>query len=374
MKFIVSSKALLNQLSLINGAISTSPTIPILENFLFEIKDGELTATATDLQMTMITQLPVESKDESKVCVPAKILLETLKNLADQPVTLSIDEDTYTIEISSDNGRYKLAGENAADFPKIPASGDGNVIEVPSNLLSRAISKTLFAASTDELRPAMTGVLVQLKDTNITFASTDGHRLVRYRRVDVASKTESSIILPRKALSLLKSTLPTELTAVSFEFNSSNAIFTFDNVKMICRLIAERYPDYENVIPLSNPNQLTINRLSLLSTLKRIVIYANKTTSQIRFKIAGSEMQVSAEDLDFSNEANERLACQYVGEDMEIGFNAKFLIEILGNIDSEDVTINMSLPNKAAIILPAKQDNNEDVLMLAMPVMLNKYV
>jgi DNA polymerase III subunit beta len=374
MKFIVSSKALLNQLSLINGAISSSPTIPILENFLFEIKDGELTATATDLQMTMITQLPVESKDESKVCVPAKILLETLRNLADQPVALNIDEDTYTIEISSDNGRYKLAGENAADFPKIPASGDGNVIEVPSNLLGRAISKTLFATSSDELRPAMTGVLVQLKDSSITFASTDGHRLVRYRRVDVASKNESSIILPKKALSLLKSTLPSELTAVSFEFSASNAIFTFDNVKMICRLIAERYPDYENVIPLTNPNQLVINRLSLLSTLKRIVIYANKTTSQIRFKIAGSEIQVSAEDLDFSNEANERLACQFTGEDMEIGFNAKFLIEILSNLDSEEVSINMSLPNKAALILPAKQDNNEDILMLAMPVMLNKYV
>jgi DNA polymerase III subunit beta len=373
MKFIVSSKALLNQLSLINGAISSSPTIPILENFLFEIKDGELTATATDLQMTMITQLPVESKDESRVCVPAKILLETLRNLADQPVTLNIDEDTYTIEISSDNGRYKLAGENAADFPKIPASGDGNVIDVPSNLLSRAISKTLFATSSDELRPAMTGVLVQLKDSSITFASTDGHRLVRYRRVDVASKNESSIILPKKALSLLKSTLPSELTSVSFEFSTSNAIFTFDNVKMICRLIAERYPDYENVIPLSNPNQLVINRLSLLSTLKRIVIYANKTTSQIRFKIAGSEMQVSAEDLDFSNEANERLACQFTGEDMEIGFNAKFLIEILSNLDSEDVTVNMSLPNKAALILPSKQENHEDILMLAMPVMLNKY-
>lgn len=373
MKFIVSSKALLNQLSLINGAISSNPTIPILENFLFDIKDSELTATATDLQMTMITQLQVEAKDESRVCVPAKILLETLRNLPDQPVTFNIDEDTYTIEISSDNGRYKLAGENAGDFPKIPNSGDGNSIDISSQILSRAISKTSFAASSDELRPAMTGVLVQMKDSNVTFVSTDGHRLVRFRRVDIASKTDASLILPKKALSLLKQTLPADNVPVSFEYNSSNAIFTFENIKMICRLIAERYPDYENVIPMNNPNSMTINRLALLSTVKRISIYANKTTNQIRFKIAGSEIQVSAEDLDFSNEANERLACQYQGEDIEIGFNAKFMIEILGNLDSEDVLVNMSQPNKAALILPASKENNEDILMLAMPVMLNRY-
>ncbi len=374
MKFIVNSSYLLKQLSNINGVITTNPVVPILENFLFEIEKSNLTVTASDLQTSMITEITVESKEKGNIAVPARILLDTLKNLPDQPVTFSIDESTYSIEISSDNGRYKLSGENATDFPKVPAVSNDFSAAVSSEVLARAVNNTIFATSNDELRPAMTGVYVNLTEKNATFVATDGHRLVRYRRTDVKSENGNSIIIPRKALNLLKATLPSENTDVSIDFNMSNAFFNFCNIRMICRLIDERFPDYENVIPASSTIKMTINRLDFLSSLKRISIYANKTTHQVRLKITGSELQVSAEDLDFSNEANERLSCEHEGEDIEIGFNAKFIVEMLSNLDTDQIRLNMSAPNKAGVITPAEKDKNEDILMLVMPVMLNQYV
>jgi DNA polymerase-3 subunit beta len=374
MKFIVNSNYLLRQLSNINGVITTNPVVPILENFLFEIDKTNLTVTASDLQTSMITELNVESKEKGNIAVPARILLDTLKNLPDQPVTFTIDESTYSIEISSDNGRYKLSGENATDFPKVPSVSNDFSAQVSSEVLSRALNNTIFATSSDELRPAMTGVYVNLSEKNTTFVATDGHRLVRYRRADVKSDNGNAIIIPRKALNLLKATLPSENTDVSIDFNLSNAFFRFGNIRMICRLIDERFPDYENVIPSSATIKMTISRTDFLSSLKRISIYANKTTHQVRLKITGSELQVSAEDLDFSNEANERLSCEHEGEDIEIGFNARFLIEMLSNIDSEQIKLNMSAANKAGVILPADKSKDEDILMLVMPVMLNQYV
>ncbi|WP_421876974.1 DNA polymerase III subunit beta [Marinoscillum sp.] len=374
MKFIVSSSYLLKQLSAINGVITTNPVVPILENFLFEISDGTLTITASDLQTSMITELEVEAKEDGSIAIPAKILLETLRNLPEQPVTFSIDADTYSIEINSDNGRYKLSGENATDFPKIPTVADGYSVNMSSGVLAQAINSTIYATSNDELRPAMTGVYIKLDETNTTFVATDSHRLIRYRRVDIASDMAHSMIIPRKALTLLKATLPSENTNVNVEFNASNAFFSFNNVKMICRLIDERFPDYENVIPSDNENAMNINKAELLSSLKRIAIYANKTTHQVRLKITGSELMISAEDLDFSNEANERLSCEHDGEDIEIGFNAKFLIEMLTNLDAQEITLKLNAPNRAGIILPVEQDENEDILLLVMPVMLNNYV
>ncbi|TXK47579.1 DNA polymerase III subunit beta [Pontibacter qinzhouensis] len=374
MKFIVTSSALLKQLSSINGVVTNNPVVPILENFLFEINDSTLTITASDLETSMITELQVEARESGRIAAPAKILLETLKNLPDQPVTFTIDEETYTIEISSANGRYKLSGENATDFPRVPVVKGGNAIEMPSNVLARAINKTIFAVSNDELRPAMTGIFVQLRSDNVTFVATDGHRLLRYRRQDISTSQEASLIIPRKAFTLLKSTLPSEPTTVRVEFNNSNAFFSFDNIRMICRLIDERYPDYENVIPVQNPNKLVIDRADLLSSVRRISIYSNKTTHQIRLKLTGSDLQVSAEDLDFSNEANERLSCQYEGEDMEIGFNAKFLLEMLNNMDSDEISFELSTPNRAGLLMPLANEENENVLMLVMPVMLNNYV
>lgn len=374
MKFIVSSSVLLKQLAAINGVITTNPVVPILENFLFEISDGTLTITASDLQTSMITELPVEAKEIGSIAVPAKILIETLRNLPEQPVTFTIDENTYSIELSSDNGRYKLSGENATDFPKVPGVKNGYSLEMSSEILSSALYNTIFAASNDELRPAMTGVYFNITDTNATFVATDGHRLIRYRRVDVAADMDNSIIIPRKALNLIKATLPTDETIVKIDFNASNAFFSFNNIKMICRLIDERFPDYENAIPADNNSKLEIDKQELLSSLKRIAIYANKTTNQVRLKITGSELQISAEDLDFSNEANERLSCDYEGEDMEIGFNAKFLIEMLNNIHSKNINLLLSAPNRAGLIVPAEKSENEDILMLVMPVMLGNYV
>lgn len=374
MKFIVNSAYLLKQLSNINGVITTNPVVPILENFLFELEKGGLTVTASDLQTSMITELQVESKEKGSIAVPARILLDTLKNLPEQPVTFSIDESTYSVEIISDNGRYKLSGENATDFPKVPTVSNDFSAEISSEVLSRAINNTIFATSNDELRPAMTGVYVNLGEKNTTFVATDGHRLVRYRRSDVKSDNGQAIIIPRKALNLLKATLPAENTDVVLNFNLANAFFRFSNIRMICRLIDERFPDYENVIPSGNNIKMTIGRNDLLGALKRISIYANKTTHQVRLKITGSELQISAEDLDFSNEANERLSCEHDGEDIEIGFNAKFLVEMLGNMDSDQIRLTMSAPNKAGVILPAEKDQAEDILMLVMPVMLNQYV
>lgn len=374
MKFIVSSSVLLKQLSGINGVITTNPVVPILENFLFEINENKLVVTASDLQTSMITELEVESKESGNIAVPARILLETLKNLPEQPVTFTIDENSYSIEISSDNGRYKLAGENATDFPKVPTVSDDFSVDMSTDVLSSAINNTIFATSNDELRPAMTGVYMNLTDSNCTFVSTDGHRLIRYRRVDVASDNGNAIIIPRKALNLLKTTLPSENINVTVEFNVSNAFFKFGNIKMICRLIDERFPDYENVIPQQNDNKMTIDRSEFLSSLKRIAIYANKTTHQVRLKITGSELQISAEDLDFANEANERLSCEHDGGDIEIGFNAKFLIEMLSNLDAKKIELHLSEPNKAGLLTPIEKDDNEDILMLVMPVMLNNYV
>jgi DNA polymerase III subunit beta len=374
MKFIVNSAYLLKQLSNINGVITTNPVVPILENFLFELDKGSLTVTASDLQTSMITELQVESKERGNIAVPARILLDTLKNLPEQPVTFSIDESTYSVEIISDNGRYKLSGENATDFPKVPSVSNDFSAEISSEVLARAINNTIFATSNDELRPAMTGVYVNLGEKNTTFVATDGHRLVRYRRTDIKSDNGSAIIIPRKALNLLKSTLPGENTPVSIDFNLSNAFFKFGHIRMICRLIDERFPDYDNVIPAQNNIKMTIARTDLLSALKRISIYANKTTHQVRLKITGSELQISAEDLDFANEANERLSCEHDGEDIEIGFNARFLVEMLTNLDADQIKLTMSAPNKAGVILPVEQDKQEDILMLVMPVMLNQYV
>jgi DNA polymerase-3 subunit beta len=374
MKFIVNSSYLLKQLSLINGVITSNPVVPILENFLFEIDKSNLTVTASDLQTSMITEITVESKEKGSIAVPARILLDTLKNLPDQPVTFSIDETTYSIEISSDNGRYKLSGENSTDFPKVPAVSHDFSASISSEVLARAVNNTIFATSSDELRPAMTGVYVNLGEKNTTFVATDGHRLVRYRRTDIKSESGNSIIIPRKALNLLKATLPSENTDVSIDFNMANAFFKFGTLRMICRLIDERFPDYENVIPSTSTIKMTINRTDFLGSLKRISIYANKTTHQVRLKITGSELQVSAEDLDFSNEANERLSCEHEGEDIEIGFNARFLIEMLTNLDTDQIKLNMSAPNKAGVILPIEKDKGEDILMLVMPVMLNQYV
>lgn len=373
MRFIVSTSTLLKQLQSISGALSSSTVLPILENFLFEIKEGILTISATDLQTSMTTSLSVEAKDNGRIAIPSRILLDTLKSLPEQPIAFSVDDKTFAIEISAGDGKYKLSGENGEDFPKIPVVENASSVNLPASVLAEAINKTIFAVSNDELRPAMTGVYCQFATDSITFVATDAHKLVRYRRKDAKAAANASFILPKKALNLLKSALPSDDVNVALEYNNTSAFFKFGNINLVCRLIDERYPPYESVIPQNNPNKLFIDRQSFLGSLNRVAIYANKTTHQVRLKISGSELNISSEDIDFSNEAHERLSCQYEGSDLEIGFNAKFLIEILKNLGSEEVSLEMSTPNRAGLILPVGGDENEDVLMLVMPVMLNSY-
>lgn len=373
MKFIVSSTALLRHLSAISGVVATNPIVPILENFLFQLNGTTLTVTASDLQTVMITSMEVEGNSNGAIAVPAKLLMDTLRGLPEQPITLNVDDSTFGTEVITSNGQYKLSGENPIDFPKTPSVSAGHSIEFTSSALSSAISNTIYATSTDELRPSMTGVFLQLGTENATFVSTDGHRMVRYRRSDITTDKETSMILQRKTLTLLKSSLSQDDTIVKAEFTSSNASFSFGNIKVICRLIDERFPDYENAIPIDNPYTLTIPRAELLNSLKRISIYANKGTHQIRMRLTLNELLISAEDLDYSNEANEKLICEYNGEDLDIGFNAKLLIEILGNLTAKVLTFELSAPNRAGLIIPTDQDDNEDILLLVMPVMLNTY-
>jgi DNA polymerase III subunit beta len=373
MKFVVSSSELVKNLSNISGVIAPNPLVPILENFLFELDKTSLTVTASDMQTVMVADLMVDSSDTVSVAIPAKLLMDTLKSLPEQPISVSISNETFGVEITTSNGRFKIAGENPLDFPRAPQVNRNFNIELDSHILSSAINNTLFATSTDDLRPAMTGVYIDIQEENTTFVATDGHRLIRYRRSDIKSSTPTTMILPRKALNLIKISLPSNSVPVITEFSNSNAFFSFGNIKLICRLIDERYPDYENVIPKANPHRMTVERSKFLNSLKRIAIFSNKTTHQIRLKITADELTISAEDLDYSNEAVEKISCEYVGDDMEIGFNAKFLAEMLSNISSSTITMELSLPNRAGLIIPSDKEENEDILMLVMPVMLNSY-
>lgn len=373
MRFEVASAELLRNLSYINGVIAPNPIVPILENFLFELNNNTLKVTGSDMQTVMVAEIEVNSTDEVAVAIPAKLFMDTLRSLPEQPLTININAENFGLEIVTSTGRFKIAGEDPIDFPTLPEVNRNYSLDLDSSVLSSAINNTIFATSTDDLRPAMTGVYMDIEAEHTTFVATDGHRLIRYRREDINGEEENRVILPRKALNLIKSSLPDGSVPVKAEFSSSNAFFSFGNIKMICRLIDERYPDYDNVIPKANPHKLVVERAPFLATLKRISIFSNKTTHQIRLKIDPEELTISAEDLDYSNEAEEKIPCEFNGETLEIGFNAKFLVEMLSNISSSTITIELSQPNRAGIILPSVVDENEDILMLIMPVMLNSY-
>ena len=374
MKFIVSSALLLKQLQAIGGVINSNNTLPILDNFLFELDKDGLTISASDLETTMTTKVVVSMSEEyGSIALPAKILLDTLKTFPDIPVSFTIEpKTTFAVEISAGEGKYKLTGHNSDEFPKIPTLENFSSIEITSEVLAKAINKTLFATGNDELRPVMSGVFCQLSPENLIFVATDAHKLVRYKRTDAKSQEVASFILPKKPLNQLKNLLSHEDSKVKIQYNNTNAFFEFGNFNLICRLIDGKYPNYEAVIPTENPNKLTIERIPFLNSIKRVSIFSNQSTHQVRFKISGKELTLSAEDLDFANEAKERLTCQYEGEDMEIGFNSKFVLEMLNIIDTDEVCIEMSAPNRAGLLLPVNGDNkSEDLLMLVMPVMLN---
>lgn len=372
MKFIVTSTDLLKHLQTVNGVLASNNTLPILDNFLFELNKDSLTISASDLETTMITRVDVKAEEQGSIAVPARLLLDYLKTLPEQPLTFTIDEKSLLVEISSSYGKSRLAGFSADEFPKNPEMEDASSVTVPAEVLSEAIQKTIFATGSDDLRPVMSGIFCEFSTDELRFVATDAHKLVRYTRKDAKAKSSASFIVPKKPLNLLKGVLSSTTSDIELEFNNSNVKLTFDENTVIARLIDGKYPNYEAVIPKDNPNKMLVSRSALLGSTRRVSIFSNKTTHQVRLRISGNELSISAEDLDFSNEANERLSCSYEGDDMEIGFNSRFLIEMLSNLDTEDVELQLSAPNRAGILVPVDAGNkSEDILMLVMPVMLN---
>ncbi len=371
MKFIASSSYLLKQLQVLGGIINTSNTLPILDNFLFELNGGELVISASDLETTVSATLEVESESSGSLALPARLLLDTLKTFPEQPLTF-IAEDNNTVEISSSHGKYALAYANGEEFPKAVELTDPSSTTITGDILATAISKTIFASGNDDLRPVMSGVFFQFSPEELTFVATDAHKLVKYQRKDANASQVAEFIMPKKPLNLLKNILAGSESDVVISYNENNARFSFDNIEMICRLIDGKYPNYEAVIPKENPNKLTINRTQFLNSVRRVSIFSNKTTHQIRLKIAGAELNISAEDIDYSNKAEERLTCGYQGDDMQIGFNSRFMVEMLNSLSSDEVFLEMSLPNRAGILTPMDGlDEGEHIIMLVMPVMLN---
>ena len=374
MKFILSSLKLLKAIQALSGVINSSNTLPILDDFLFDISEDELKITASDLETTMTVSIkPDMVEGKGQVTIPARLLIDVMKNFPDIPVSFNIDEATLAIEITTGEGRYKMVGHKSDEFPQVPVITEPSAWDIPADVLACGFEKTIFATGNDEIRPIMTGVYMAMSDTCLTFVATDAHKLVRYRRMDVKSDAAASFIVPKKPINQLKNILAGRADEpVHVEFNNTNASFTFGEYKLICRLIEGRYPNYEAVIPTTNPNKLIVDRQLLNAAIKRVAIFSSKATHQIRFKISGQELVLTAEDLDYSNEAKERLTCNYTGEDMEIGFSSKFFQEMLANLSQTEIQLEMSAPNRAGIITPVDNQNaDEDILMLLMPVMLN---
>jgi DNA polymerase-3 subunit beta len=375
MKFVISSTELLGHLQAISRVISNKNTLPILDNFLFQLSDNELKITASDLETTLITSIKLENvTDAGNIAIPARILTDTLKEFPDQPLTFDINTETFGIVITTENGKYNVVGQNGEDFPQLPVIKDDQKtsIQLTVDVLLSGITKTLFATADDELRPVMNGVFIELAPESMTFVASDAHKLVRYRRADVKADQESSFILPKKPASLLKAILPKEENEVVLEFDDKNAFFTLSNYKLVSRLVEGNYPSYNSVIPTNNPNKLTIDRLELYNALRRVALFSNQASNLVKLDLKGNQLNVSAQDIDFSISANERLNCQYEGDDMEIGFKSSFLIEILSNLASSDVLVELSDPSRAGILFPVEKENNdEDVLMLLMPMMIN---
>jgi len=375
MNFVVSSTELLGHLLAVGRVISSKNTLPILDNFLFTIENDELTITASDLETTFMSKMKLDNvTGAGKIAIEAKRLTNTLKEFPEQPLTFNINDDTLAIDILSENGKFSVVGQKGEDFPQLPSLVEEkkSTINLTSELLLHGITKTIFATADDELRPVMNGIFIELGEDNITFVASDAHKLVRYRRTDAKTENPSSFILPQKPASLLKNVLLREEDPVILEFDEKNAFFQFDDYKLVCRLVEGNYPNYDSVIPTKNPNKLTIGRTELLNTIKRVSVFSNQASNLIKLQLAGNQITLSAQDIDFSISAYERINCQYQGDEMEIGFKSVFLMEILANISSADVIMELSDPSRAGILLPAvKENTDEDVLMLLMPMMIN---
>ena len=375
MKFVVSSSELLTRLQSINRVISSKNTLPILDNFLFEINDNILTVTASDIETTMRTQITLDNVDgEGKIAIEAKRLTDILKEFPEQPLIFEINLETMGVDILSENGKYSVVGQNADEYPNMPQLDETQTltVNIPGEVLLKGINKTLFATSDDELRPVMTGIFMQFSNEGTTFVSSDAHKLVRYKRKDVTASSEASFILPKKPATMLKNILAKESGEIKLQFDEKNAHFTLSDYEMICRLLEGQYPKYESVIPKDNPNKLTINRADLATTLKRVSVFANQASNLIKLELTSSQVTVSAQDIDFSISAYEHINGQYDGEEMGIGFKSAFMFDILQAVESENVVVAMSDPSRACLVFPLENESEqEDLLMLIMPMMIN---
>ncbi len=374
MKFVISSTELLSHLSSVSKVISSKHTIPILDNFLFSLEGQELIIRATDLETTMITRIELDNVEgEGVLALEARRLTNMLKEFPEQPLTFEADMESLQVDILTENGKFSIMGQSGEDYPELPVLQEENShsLKLSSELLSTGITKTIFATADDELRPVMNGIFMDIEESNITFVASDSHKLVRYRRSDVNTGINTKFILPKKPANLLKGLLPSDDTEVDMQIDANNAFFTINGWQLICRLVEGEYPSYGSVIPEESPYKVVIDRVQLNNTIKRVAVFSNQASNLVKLKLTSNEMTVSAQDIDFSISAYEVLNCQYDGDEMEIGFKSVFLTEILSNISSTDVVIELSDPSRAGILLPLQKENEaEDELMLLMPMMV----
>ncbi|MFO7846500.1 MAG: DNA polymerase III subunit beta [Balneolaceae bacterium] len=370
MKFNVSSSDLNAGLSAVIGAVPTKATLPILETILFESEDGRLKLTATDLEISIVEYIQADIEEEGAVAIPAKRLQETLRQLPNIPVFFTVDED-HNVQFSTDKGKYKLVGEDYDDYPEIPDLSEGVRLSTDTKLITNAIQRTMFAVSTDDLRPAMMGVYFDIGTGGSKFVATDGHRLVRFENSGLASDQPLNFIVPEKALNLVSKAL--DASECDLTISDDHVQFKTGNTIIITRLINEQYPNYESVIPRDNDKILRIDKEQMLSTVRRVAVFSSTTTRQIRLQLKADKITIRAEDIDMSSEAKETISCEYDAGEMEIGFNAKYLADILSNVESDEATFEFSTPNRAGIVKPSEEGEGEDMLMLVMPVMLNSY-
>lgn len=374
MRFIASSTALLSHLQAISRVISNKNTLPILDSFLFHIEGSLLTITASDLETTLITSLELDSVDgEDTFAVTAKILMDILKEFPEQPLTFEL-EDNMNLILKSENGQYNLIAQDGSEYPKSPEinEADKGSFVISVSELERGVNKTIFATADDELRPVMNGIYFDLTTEGMTLVGSDAHKLVRFKNTGVKLESDNSFILPKKPATLLKNILPKESGEASVEFDKKNACFSLANYKMYCRLVEGRYPSYNSVIPTSNPNKIIISRSGLITILKRVSVCSNQASNLIKLDLKSNEVMISAQDIDFSISAKETLPCQYQGEPLNIGFKSVFLVEILANLNSDEVIIELADSSRAGVILPFENQENEEVLMLLMPMMLSE--
>ena len=373
MRFIVSSSALLNRLQTVGRVISSKNTIHILDCFLFEIQGNMLNITASDSETTMITSMElVESDADTRFCINANTIQVSIKEIAEQPLTFDINPDNMEITASYQNGRFNIVGQSADEYPDMNLAQDGmDAFVMPAETMLNGINRCLFATADDELRPVMNGIYFDIQPDNLTFVATDGHKLVRNKFYDLKDNQPAAFILPKKPATILKNLLPKETGDVTLKFNARNAYISTESARLICRLVEGRYPNYNSVIPSNNPYRVTVDRLTLLSALKRVLIFSNQSSALIKLHMEDNQLVVSGQDIDYSTSAEEHVPCEYADNPMNIGFKGTFLIDILNNITGENVVIELADPSRAGVIVPAEQEENEDLLMLLMPMMLN---